>query len=420
MCSIDEKQVRRQPVPDPQRGVVVGVDVSKSWIDWRACRLGEWGKRHHASQKQAGFLRFEQSLREQSEAGREVWVAFEPTGPYSLCLQEWLLARQWRTVLVNPYHVHRSAEIPDNSPQKDDGKDPRVIADLVWRGHYHPPRSVQGPYAELRAGIAEWESLTKKHTAARNEAQALLAVWFPEVQEIWRDPLCKSGQALMRHYDSPQALARAPRRRVEQQLAKATHGLGRRYAQPVQEAAARSVAVEEGQLSRVRALRTLLEELARVEARQERVQEELAGWVDQTREGKYLLSLPATGAVLVGGLLGECGPFGDFRGAAQQEKFVGLNLCGRGSGRRQGRRRVSKRGRSGARRLLGQYAAAQVKRGGLCFAWAERQRARGKEPLQIQMAVARKLLRVMRAVSTQEQYFDPERWSAGVETADDG
>jgi transposase len=419
VSSIDEKQGRRQAVPDPLRGVVFGVDVSKSWIDWRACRLGEWGRRQHARQNRPGFLSFEQQLREQVEAGQEVWVAFEPTGPYSLCLQEWLLARKWRTVLVNPYHVHRTAEIPDNSPQKDDGKDPRVIADLVWRGSYHRPRSVAGPYAELRAGIAEWESLTKKHTAARNEAQALLAVWFPELQGVWKDPLCKGAQAVIRHYESPQALARAPRRSVERKLAEATHGRGRRSAEPAQAAAMESVALTEGQRSRVRALRTLLDELARLEARRETLRGEMAAWVDETREGEYLLSLPWIGPVVVGGLLGECGPFPDFRRFAELEKFVGLNLYGRSSGQRHGRRRLSKRGRSGARKLLGQYAASHVKEGGLCYAWAQQQRAKGKEPLQIQMAVARKLLRVMHGVSTHEQRFDRGRWCAGVKTADD-
>jgi transposase len=277
---------------------------------------------------------------------------------------------------------------------------------------------VAGAYAELRAGIAEWDSLTKKHTAARNEAQALLAAWFPELQGIWKDPLCKSAQALIRHYDSPQALARAPLRRVAQQLGAASHGRGGRSAQPAQEAAAVSVAVQEGQQSRVRALRALLEELARLEARREVVQEEMAGWLGQTQEGAYLLSVPRLKTILVGGLLGECGPLADFSRAAELEKFVGLQLFGRSSGQRRGRRRLSKRGRSGARLRLGQMALQHVRAGGLGHPWAQQQKAKGKEALQIQMAVARKLLRVLHALAKRKQYFDPEQWQVGAQTAD--
>jgi transposase len=419
VSSMGKEQVRRQAVPDAMHGVVIGIDISKGWIDWRACRPGEWGRRHHTAQSREGFLRLERELQTRTERGEEVWVGAEPTGSYGLCLQEWLLGHGRRVVLVNPYHVHRTKEISDNSPRKDDEKDPGVIADLVWGAHYYRPRSVQGPYAELRAGIGEWSSLARKRTAARNEAQALLEVWFPELVRSFKDPLCLTGQALIRHYDSPQALAKAPLRSVQQELAKATHGRCRRFAQQMQEAAAVSVALAEGQQSRVRALRTLLDELTCIEARQERLREELAGWLAQTREGQYLLSVPRMKVILVGGLLGECGPLADFARYAELEKFVGLHLFRLTSGQRRGRFHVAKRGRSGARALLGTLAALHVQEGGLCHAWAQELRARGKKPLEIQMAVARKLLRMLHALSRQERFFDSQRWHAGSETADD-
>jgi hypothetical protein len=43
MSSMVRTPHRRQAVPDPSQGVVVGIDVSKGRIDWRACCLGQWG-----------------------------------------------------------------------------------------------------------------------------------------------------------------------------------------------------------------------------------------------------------------------------------------------------------------------------------------------------------------------------------------
>jgi len=418
VCSMVEEQVRGQEVPEVGCGIVIGIDVSKGWIDWRACRPGQWEKRHHLPQDWEGFTSLEQHLVSRRAQGQQVWVGLEPTGPYGLCLQEWFLERGWRVVQVNPYHVHRTKEIPDNSPRKDDEKDPGVIAELVWRGSYQQVRRVFGPYAELRAGISEWYSLTKKQTAARNEAQALLEVWFPEVRTLFQDPLCKSVRTLIRHYESPEALVRGRLGSLEGRLREGTHGRGGRYGTALREAAAQSVALREGQRSRVRALRGLLTQLEGYEVRREQLREELAESLAQTREGKYLLSVPLVGVVLAGGLLGECGPLAEFRRSSQVEKFVGLHLYGLASGKRTGRLHVSKRGRRGARALLGQLAALHVKAGGLCQAWAAEAKGKGKRPLQIQVAVARKFLRVMHALSTREQYFDPKHWHAGAQTAD--
>ncbi len=418
MSSISGKQGSRQVVPDAACGMVIGIDVSKGWIDWRACRPGQWGKRHHLRQEEAGFLQFEAQLQARVAQGQEVWVALEPTGPYGQCLQEWLLARGWRVVLVNPYHVARTREIPDNSPRKDDEKDPGVVAELVWRGSYARPRRVQGPYAQLRAGIREWFSLAKRHTALSNEAHALLEVWFPELDRLFETTLGKSVRAVIRRYQSPQEVLTRGKGRLRQVLRSGTSGCGGRYAERIWEAAQHSVAVCEGQRSRVRALRGLLDQLALSERRQTQLEAELGEWLSQTPEAPYLLSVPEVGVVTAAGLLGECGAFADFTREAALEKFVGLHLYRLASGKRRGKLHIGKRGRSGARALLGQLAARFMLPRGLGFAWAQQQRAQGKQGAQIETTLARKLLRVLCALCRNRQYFDPERWEAGAQTAD--
>ena len=418
MSSVSEERERRQVVPDAGCGVVVGVDISKGRADWRGCRPGQWGKRHHLVQDEAGFLGFEEQLRALAEEGREVWVAMEPTGPYGLCLQEWLLERGWRTVLVNPYHVHRTQEIPDNSPGKDDAKDPGVIAELVWRGSYSHPRHVEGPYAELRAGIREWFSLAKKRTATENEARALLEVWFPELGRLFRSGLCLSVRAVITRYESPQAVLGAGKGRLRRTLRAGTSGQGGRYAEAILEAAKQSVALREGQLSRVRALRGLVAQLELVERRQEQLRGELEQSLTETAEGECLRSVPRLGVIIAAGLLGECGPLGDFPREAALEKFVGLHLYRRASGMRRGKPHITKRGRSGARALLGRLAALHMQPGGLGWAWAQRQRERGKQGVEIQVGLARKLLGLVHGLCRRHEHFDRKRWEAGAQVAD--
>ena len=52
--------------------------------------------------------------------------------------------------MVNPHHVHKTKELDDNSPSKNDRKDPRVIAGLVRDVRYFYSYMPTGVYAGLR------------------------------------------------------------------------------------------------------------------------------------------------------------------------------------------------------------------------------------------------------------------------------
>jgi hypothetical protein len=65
----------------------------------------------------------------------EVIVGYESTGPYAEPLVHYLRNKPVKIVQVNPMHTKRMKEVNDNSPLKTDGKDPRVIADIIRLGH---------------------------------------------------------------------------------------------------------------------------------------------------------------------------------------------------------------------------------------------------------------------------------------------
>ena len=61
----------------------------------------------------------------------EALVGIEPTGHYWFDLGQFMGEKSIKFVMVNPHHVHKTKELDDNSPSKNDRKDPRVIAGLV-------------------------------------------------------------------------------------------------------------------------------------------------------------------------------------------------------------------------------------------------------------------------------------------------
>jgi len=136
MNSMRQKAYTRQEVPNHKTGIVVGIDVSKGKINFAAFHP-EWNTATiQVRQNQAGFEELKRFIEDFQDSGHQVWVGYEPTGPYSICLREFLLANRCRTVQVNSYHSKRIKEVRDNSPLKSDDKDPGVIADLIWQGCY--------------------------------------------------------------------------------------------------------------------------------------------------------------------------------------------------------------------------------------------------------------------------------------------
>lgn len=71
-------------------------------------------------------------------------------------------------VQVNPYAVKQTKELEDNSQQKDDRKDPKLIANLVKDGNYGMPYLPEKVYAELRRLSLFREQLTEDRNRSMN------------------------------------------------------------------------------------------------------------------------------------------------------------------------------------------------------------------------------------------------------------
>jgi len=407
-----------QAVPDMEHGIVVGVDVSKRKIDFGAFRPEKGTKVYSVKQDATGFSIFRKLLDDLKEQGYQPWIAFEPTGPYSTCFKECLYNSGERIVQVNPYHVKRTKEVRDNSPNKTDNKDPRVIADLVWNGCYQELLNLSGVYAELRAASVEWASLSKKRTALRNEFGCLLEVWFPELASVFKDIACKSARGIVRKYPDAMSIASSRLSSVRSTLKKASSGRTVKKAEEIIAAAKTSIAPDLGQKARHCAMLNLLDMLQGIERRQEQLRNEMNEYLADLPEAKCLLSMPGVGTISVAGLFGECGNIGKFGSYGQLEKFVGLNLYEVSSGRHIGRKHISKRGRALARYLICHMAFGQIRSGGLYDDYAKELKAKGKKTGEIRVAVARKLLRKLYAMARECSMFNTARFFTEAQTED--
>lgn len=407
-----------QPVPDRERGIVFGLDISKDSITYRACRPEAATKPFTISQDMDGFRKIVASMEHYRRQGNEVWVGYEPTGAYSCCIFEFLAENGWKVVQINPRHTSRYNDIMDNVPGKSDPRDPRAIAGLIWQGCYRTPVHLTGTYAELRVASAQWASLTCESTRLRNQLHSIMELWCPEMGQVFKDTLCKSVRALVRKYPSVEAMKRAGVGRVRSVLRKASLGRTANRAEAVLAAVGESKALKSGQETRYRAILQLLSRLELVEEQKEAVKLDMERMLSLLDESRWLLSVKGIGVVVSAIVLGECGNIGDYD-ARQLEKLVGLNLCEFSSGRYKGKRRISKCGRAGVRYALCAAATRMISKNGIYHDVAEDMRARGMEFGKIRIAVARKLLRLLHALVCRDENFEAQRFVARRGTGDD-
>ena len=80
----------------------------------------------------------------------EALVGIEPTGHYWFDFGQFMGEKNIKFVNGRSHDVHKTKDLDDNSPSKNDRKDPRVIAGLVKNGRYFYSYMPTGVYAKLR------------------------------------------------------------------------------------------------------------------------------------------------------------------------------------------------------------------------------------------------------------------------------
>ena len=330
----------------------------------------------------------------------EIIVGFESTGPYMEPLVQFLRSKPGiRLVQVNPMHTKRLKELTGNSPLKTDRKDPKVLADIIELGHALTVVVPEGPAAELRRLTQGRERTITSRTRLFNQLQCLLAISFPEFLQVMGDVKSASAQHLLRRYPTAQDIIALGESGLAALLRKASRGkLREDRARALFEAANESVGIRDGRSSMLLELGLMLETIGSYDRFVERLEAEMARYLEQIPYSRAILSLKGIGPVTAAGLIGEVGDFNKFRTISEVMKLAGLDLYEVSSGKHRGKLRISKRGRPLMRKLLYLAALSTVRKGGVMHDWYQRALGRGMKKMKALVAVSRKLLVIMFAL----------------------
>lgn len=348
-----------------------------------------------------------------------VMIGCEPTGHYWFALSKYVGDHQMTLVMVNPFSVKKIKELDDNSPKKNDRKDPKTIAKLVVDGRYSIPYMPEGIYAEIRDLVYSRDRIMKQHNISANRIQRWLAIHFPEYLGLYTRFDAASGLAVLEKAPLPKdivALGVNGIRKIWHEKRMRGRGVTEDRARILVEAAHNSIGLDGGYGTKSE-LFMLLEEHRLWTSQLETVNRVLEETILKVEYVEKLQNIKGIGTVTIAGFIAEVGDIRRFKSPKQIQKYAGLELVENSSGKHKGRTRISKRGRRKLRKILYQVMIPLLARNKEFREIYDYYVTRVKNPLkrrQAMVAVGCKLIRVFYVVLTKGVDYDRFKMMADI------
>jgi transposase len=330
----------------------------------------------------------------------------ESTGSYGFPILQFMKNKGAEVVQVNPKHIKRIKEVIDNSPNKTDSKDPRVIADVLLLGRYLQVNLPEGIVADLRCKIQYRENLIEDTSRIKNRLEGLLAQFFPEFLEVMKGFRSKTSMYLLEHYPCPSNLVELGTEQLIKELKKVSRGkFKEEKALTLIYYANNTIGLREGIKGYKDQVNCYMEQLKILNRQLKEKEVEIESILKYIAISRLLLSIKGLGKITVGILISEIVDFTNFSIIPEILKYAGLNLYEISSGKHQGQRRISKRGRSLLRKGLFYASLNLIRKGGVFHEDYQRLLSNGMKPIKAVVAISRKLLRVVFAMVRDQKEF---------------
>jgi len=399
-----------------KKKLLVGIDAAKDthWAVIGDIRGRELMRPFKFNNNQEGFNLLQERINSLGNFSHsEVMLGLEPTGLYWKPLGTYLKDKNYRLVLVNPSHTHKTKELQDNSQTKHDKKDARLIQTLVREGKFLEPIILKGDYACLRRLVKARESLVKRSRAIQNRIKGVISEYFPEISLVSRAIKGKTIMALLKEYPFPEDIRRLGK---ESLLAKlklyGNNRFGKAKAEKLWNLANASIGIREACAEAKLELRQLIEEYALLDKQKKELELPIKTITLRLPETKYIVQLPGIKYLSIARLLSETGPLKNYTNSKDIEKLAGLNLVENSSGKHISGKTISKRGRKLLRYTGYQIALSSIRNNpAIKYEYKYRIETLKQNKMQALIAITAKMLRIIFCLATKQREYDQNKVS---------
>lgn len=406
-----------------EKTLVIGVDIGSYDEYARAftCRKQELSKKPlHFYNTAEGFKTFKDWAVNIMKANglEKIIVGMEPTSIYWEALATYCKDNGMILVHVNPAAVHKSKELDDNDPSKNDRKDPKVIAGLVADGRYQFPYMPEEEYAELRElsnlRIRTQESLTQW----KNRLSRWYSRYFPEFKGAYKNVVSKTAMMILDLYPLPEDIVTLGVEGILQiWKSKKVRGAGERKARKLYEAARNSIGRKEAaSIARIE-FKSIKEDLDRYQERLDEIEKKADEILPKIKNVDKLFEIKGVGKATVLTFLSEIGEISRFDNPKEIQKLAGYAIVTNESCKHQGEKRISYRGRKRLRWVLYQTALSVIAKNAEFRQIHAYYTTRANNPLkgiQSVVAVACKMIRIFYKILTDGVSYDGTKMTQDI------
>lgn len=396
----------------------VGCDIGSEWhaiaIMDEEGEILEKLRRVYVNRKGFEFLLGRINHWKERRGATRVQFGFEPTGHYWKTMVDFLKARGIEVFFIKTTAVKAMRELTDSTPSKNDDRDAVTLAQLLREGKRLKSRPAEGIYRELRDLVRFRQRLVEAQSAHLLRLRSIIDTFFPELFKTFPDTTAVGLWKLLDQAPFPQDLLDKGLCWLTAHLKRWTRRekSARERAKSLMEAAESSVGLAPGKGDRAR-LTTLLALLEAYRGQIRLIEAQMDEVLEQTGYAEILLSFPGIGQTSAATLLGELGDPANYENAKKWVSMAGIDPSENSSGKKESRRRISKKGRPLLRINLYFMAMSAVRH---CPELKSYYMARKEDiesgrldlvPNQLLFAVAIKQMRILHAMVRDRMTYQP-------------
>jgi len=323
----------------------------------------------------------------------------ESTGNYGEPLIHYMVNRGIQMVQVNPLHTKKVKEMRGNSPNKNDKKDPKVIADIIALHNGLTIVIPRGAAAELDRLVHLREILLEDKKRAYNQLESAIVPIFPEFLHIFKDLQIKTVEHLLKYYPLPESIIKLGLEDLIKILHTVSRGrIGRKRAEKFYEAALSSAGIKEGIEGTFLMIKNLYDKINLLDRQLSQVEESIGIKLSEVPYSRFIMSIKGIGPIITAAIIGEVADLRKYDCAQQLHKLAGINLYEISSGIQRGQRHITKRGRHLLRKMLYYAALNVVKKDGILHDTYNKHLKKGMTKNQALTAISRKIIGIIYAL----------------------
>lgn len=355
---------------------------------------------------------------------KQIVLGLEPTGHYWFCLATWMIVNGISVVQVNPYAVKQTKELEDNSQQKDDRKDPKLIANLVKDGNYGMPYLPEGLYADLRRLSMFKDQLTEDRIRNINRLHREMKIYFPEYMDAFGKLEGAFTLEVLRKSPFPKEILALGRDGIRDIWhAAKLRGRGYSRAAEIVRYAGESVGLTDGTDAGKTAVKWFAEKIYELDEQLEKIESILHQKCREIPYVENILEISGIGENILAGIIAEMGDISRFDDVKEIQKLSGLGLVACSSGKHKRETKISHRGRKRLRYWLFQGAKSAVSHAEEFKQVHVYYTTRADNPLkkmQSLIVIACKLLRIIYTILRMGTRYDPKKMLKDIKLPETG